>query len=54
MSILKDKFNTLMDYIVGKVVDIVLAKVQAGQFDALITQKVDAVIAEIIVPPAVG
>ena len=48
---MKEKLLQIIDYFAGKVVDIILAKVLAGEFDQLVADKVDAVVAEMTVVP---
>ena len=41
--------NQIMDYVIAKALDIVLARIQAGTFDAIIQAKVDEIVAQMTV-----
>lgn len=48
---IKDKINQILDYFIGKVLDVVIVKVNSGALDVLIQQKVDALVTELTTTP---
>lgn len=44
---MKEKINQIMDYVIGKVLDLVIAKVEAGLLDDMIENKINSMIDEL-------